>query len=92
MARHVKLLNGKTYPVDRCGADPERLMVRVTSGNLLDLVSIFGKPKNTRIIEHYIDNLTVDHVVYENYTALTAACYQDGGVLLTLNYVPEVKL
>lgn len=84
MARHVKLLNGDVFPVDRCGATDDFLMIRVTEGTLLDLVMVFGKPENTQTIEHWFDGTETDHVFYKGYTALTAASQDVLGVTMTL--------
>ena len=46
MSRHVKLTDGTVYPVDRCGADDERLRIRITDHgfDMLEAVQKFGNP------------------------------------------------
>ena len=83
--RNIKLTDGTVYPVDRCGAAGELLMINVTSGDdLLDLVMVFGVPEKVSRIEHYYDGTNTDHVFYENFTELVIANVTDTGVMLTL--------
>ena len=83
--RNIKLTDGTVYPVDRCGATLNELMINVTSGDdLLDLVMEFGVPAKVARIEHWFDGTDTDHVVYEGYTALTAASNTGTGVMIML--------
>ena len=83
--RNIKLANGDIYPVSRCGANETILSVTVTGDyDLLDLVLVFGHEENVMTIEHYFDGTTTDHIIFEGYTALVAACAVEDGVTLTL--------
>lgn len=83
--RHIKLANGNIYDITRCGANGKILSTTVTGDHdLLDLVLVFGHPENVATIEHYFDGTTTDHIIFEGYTALVAACAVEDGVTLTL--------
>lgn len=82
--RKIRLSNGAEYPVDRCGVSGDMLLVRVTEGNLLDLVMVFGRPENTATIEHWFEGTETDHVTYEGYTELRTASQEREGVMMLL--------
>lgn len=82
--RHVKLTDGTVYPVDLCGAAPDRLIINVTEGDLPDLVLKFGTEENVVRIEHYYDDTNTDHRFFEGFTALISVTITDTGVMLTL--------
>lgn len=83
--RNVKLADGTVYPVDRCGATDDLLMINVTTADdLLDIVMKFGHPENTTRIEHYFDGTETDHTYFDGYTKLTAAYGTQTGTTVTL--------
>jgi len=86
MSRHVKLTDGTTYSVDRCGAMDERLRLRVTDTgfDMLEAVEKFGDPALTSTIEHYFDGTTTDHVYYEGYTTLESLLSESGGMVISM--------
>ena len=86
MSRHVKLTDGTTYPVDRCGADEERLRIRVTAPgfDMLEAVQKFGDPAKTETIEHYFDGTETDHVYFTGYTDLESLLSENAGMVVTL--------
>ena len=82
--RKVKLNNGKTYNVDRCGASGDLLMINVISGTIKALASVFSDPEKTSRIEHYFEGTETDHVFYEGYTVLTGITLSDTGTTVML--------
>ena len=82
--RKIRLSNGNEYPVDRCGVSGDMLLVRVTEGNLLDLVMVFGCPENVQTIEHWFEGTETDHRVFEGYTELRTASQEPEGVTMFL--------
>lgn len=86
MSRHVKLTDGTAYTVDRCGADDERLRIRVTEPgfDMLEAVQKFGNPALTSTIEHYFDGTETDHVYFEGYTALESLLSEDTGMVVSM--------
>lgn len=84
--RNVRLTDGTTYPVDRCGADSERLRIRVTDPafDMLAAVRTFGDPELTRVIEHYFDGTSTDHVFYEGYTFLESLLSENNGMVVSM--------
>lgn len=82
--RKVKLNNGKTYQVDRCGAAGDLLMINVVSGTIKALANVFGNPENTGRIEHYFEGTETDHVFYDGYTVLTGLSLSETGVTVML--------
>lgn len=86
MSRHVKLTDGTAYTVDRCGADDERLRIRVTEPgfDMLEAVQKFGNPALTATIEHYFDGTETDHVYFEGYTALESLLSEEMGMVVSM--------
>lgn len=86
MSRHVKLTDGTTYPVDRCGADDERLRIRVTEPgfDMLEAVQKFGNPALTATIEHFFDGTETDHIFFEGYTVLESLLAENAGMVVAL--------
>lgn len=85
MARNIRLADGTVYPVDRCGADGERLRLRVTDGLFLLTAAVtFSAPEKTYVIEHYFDGTETDHVFFEGYTVLLALSVEAGGIAVLL--------
>ena len=82
--RQIKLTDGSTYPVDRCGAANDVLYLNVPEGDLPGLVTVFAQPALTERIEHWFDGTEVDHIVYEGYTRLSSASLSPTGVSLML--------
>ena len=84
--RNVKLTDGTVYPVDRCGAMDDRLRIRVTDPefDMLKAVEKFGDPELTRVIEHYFDGTSTDHVYYNGYTILESLLAENGGLVVTM--------
>lgn len=83
--RIIKLTDGTVYPVDRCGATPETLVVNITSGDtMLALVTKFSVPENLTRIEHSFEGTSTDHRFFDGYTALTSAYVSETGTTLTL--------
>lgn len=82
--RKIKLSNGKTYAVDRCGAAGDLLMINVTSGTIKALASVFSDPEKTRRIEHYFEGTETDHLIYEGYTILTGITLSETGITVML--------
>lgn len=82
--RKVKLNNGKTYAVDRCGAAGDLLMINVISGTIKALASVFSDPEKTCRIEHYFDGTETDHLIYEGYTILAGITLSDTGITVML--------
>ena len=80
----IRLNDGTEYPVDRCGAMNDLLLIRIPEGSIMSLVPVFGDPEKTSRIEHYFEGTETDHVVFEGYTELTAASYDENGVLIYL--------
>ncbi len=86
MSRHVKLTDGTVYPVDRCGADDERLRIRVTEPgfDMLEAVQSFGNPEKTSTIEHYFDGTETDHVYFTGYTVLESLLSENAGMVVSM--------
>ena len=83
--RHIRLNDGTVFDVDRCGADLERLTVRVTGDHtLLDPVPVFGKAENVARIEHWFDGTETDHVFFEGYVNLIAVQSGNEGIAIIL--------
>ena len=82
--RKIKLSNGKTYAVDRCGASGDVLMINVISGTLKTLASAFSNPEALVRIEHYFDGTETDHVFFDGYTLLTGLNLSNTGVTVML--------
>ena len=82
--RNIRLTDGSTYPVDRCGAANDILYLNVPGGDFPGLVAIFAQPALTERIEHWFDGTEVDHIVYEGYTRLSSASLSFTGVSLVL--------
>ena len=86
MSRHVRLTDETTYPVDRCGADDERLRIRVTEPgfDMLEAVQKFGNPALTATIEHFFDGTETDHIFFEGYTVLESLLAENAGMVVAL--------
>lgn len=82
--RNIRLTDGSTYPVDRCGAANDILYLNVPDGDFPGLVAVFAQPALTERIEHWFDGTEVDHIVYEGYTRLSSASLSFTGVSLVL--------
>lgn len=84
--RIIRLVDGKVYQVDRCGADLTMLSVNITSQeNLLSMVEEFSKPENLTVIEHRYEDTETDHVFFEGYTRLAGLYITPTGVNMLLN-------
>lgn len=90
MSRNIKLTDGTTYPVDRCGADGERLRIRVTKPgfDMLEAVQKFGNPELTAVIEHYFDGTETDHIYFEGYTVLESLLAENAGMVISAKRPP----
>lgn len=86
MSRKVKLTDGTVYEVDRCGADGERLRIRVIDPEftMLDAVQKFGNPVLTAVIEHFFEGTETDHVLFEGYTGLESLLSENAGMVISL--------
>ena len=84
--RHVRLTDWTAYAVDRCGADEERLRLRVTDPgfDMLTAVQKFGDPALTATIEHYFDGTETDHVYFEGYTVLESLLSENAGMVVVM--------
>lgn len=82
--RKVKLNNGKTFAVDRCGAAGGLLVINVTTGNIPSLASVFSDPEKTCRIEHYFEGTETDHVIFDGYTNLVGISLSDTGITVML--------
>ena len=72
--------------MDRCGADSERLRIRVIDPefDMLTAVQKFGNPELTRVIEHYFDGTNTDHVYYNGYTGLESLLAENAGIVISM--------
>lgn len=86
MSRHVKLTDDTVYQVDRCGADEERLRLRVTDPgfDMLTAVQKFGNPELTATIEHFFDGTETDHVYFKGYTVLESLLSEEAGMVVSM--------
>ena len=92
--RNIKLLDGTIYQVDRCGAADGRLRLRLINlpgdinAAMISVITAFGDPAKTAVIEHYFDETINDHQVYEHYTALEAVMTDGPGLVVIMREVP----
>lgn len=82
--RQIKLTDGSTYPVDRCGATSDTLYLNVPGGDMPALVAVFARPDLTARIEHWIDGTEIDHITFEGYARLISASLSPTGVSIIL--------
>ena len=82
--RQIKLTDGSTYPVDRCGATSDTLYLNVPGGDMPVLVAVFARSDLTDSIEHWIDGTEIDHITFEGYPRLISASLSPTGVSIIL--------
>lgn len=82
--RNIKLLDGTTYQVDRCGAADGVLRLRILPPfEIRDVFENFLDHSKTDRIEHYFDGTSTDHVFFDHYTSFLAM-EMDGDRLLII--------
>ena len=79
--------------MDRCGADSERLRIRVIDPefDMLTAVQKFGNPELTKVIEHYFDGTNTDHVYYNGYTGLESLLAESAGMVISMKRVEQTN-
>ncbi len=83
--RKIKLADGSTYEVDRCGAADGVLWLNVISGaSILSMVEIFSDTEKTATIEHYFEGTDTDHIFFVGYTTIISAALSPTGLTLAL--------
>lgn len=84
--RKIRLANGTTYEVDRCGAADGRLSIRLVAPGILlnDIFPFFVDPEKTGTIEHYFEGTRVDHKLFIGFTLLRSASLENSGAFLML--------
>ena len=89
--RNIKLLDGTTYQIDRCGAADGVLRIRILPPfKLVDVLKKFTAKAKTEKIEHYFDGTETDHVFFEHYTEFLSMSVEGDKLLIIMKeVVPE---
>lgn len=80
--RMIRLNNGESYPVTRCGASEGYLWISLPEMTEEDAQAVFGSPENVTDVYHDWDGN--DQTCFSGYTQLRRCVPIDNGVMITL--------
>ena len=89
--RNIKLKDGTTYQVDRCGAADGLLRIRILPPfDVREVFETFFDHSKTDRIEHYFDGTETDHVFFDHYTSVLALEVDGDKLLIIMKEVTPV--